>query len=56
MDSFYRLIFYPIAFILSLFSTKYITSCLRSRVDMLNSVFMIFNLSLITTLPHQQNA
>ena len=54
IDSFYRIIFYPITFIISPFSTNYITSCLGSRVDMvsnLDPVSMIFTLSLGTTLP-----
>jgi hypothetical protein len=49
MDSLYTIIFYPITFILSLFSTNHITSCLGSRIDMvsiLDRVSMIFALSL----------
>ena len=49
IDSFYTIICYPITFILSPFSTDHITSCLRSRVDMvskLDPVSMIFTLSL----------
>jgi len=47
MDSFYTTIFYPITFILSPFSTNYITLCLGSCVDMvsiLDQVSMIFTL------------
>ena len=49
MDSFYGTIFYPIAYILSLFCTNHIHSCLGSRVDMvfnLDPISMIFALSL----------
>ena len=49
MDSFYRIIFYPITYILSSFSTNHIPSCLNSRVDMvsnLDPVSMIFALFL----------
>jgi hypothetical protein len=59
MDSFYRTIFYPIIYIFSPFSTNHIFSFLGSRVDLvsnLDPVFMIFALSSITNLPHQQNA
>ena len=45
MSNFYKIFFYSIAFILSPFSTNYITLCLDSRVD-------IFS---ITTLSHQYN-
>jgi hypothetical protein len=57
MDSFYKVIFYLIAYILSLFSVNHIPSCLGSRVDMvsnLDPISMNFTLSSITTLPHQQ--
>ena len=57
MDSFYRIIFYPITYVLSPFSTNHIPKCLGS-VDMvsnLDPVSMIFALSSIITLPHQQN-
>jgi len=43
------MVFYPIIFIVSPFSTNHITSCLGSRVDMvsnLDPVFMVFVLSL----------
>ena len=45
MDSFYRIFFNPITFILFLFSANHITSCLGFCVDMvsnLDPVFMIF--------------
>jgi len=38
MNSFYRIIFYPITFILSPFSTNHIPSCLSSRVDMVSNL------------------
>jgi len=47
--SFYRILFYPITFIISPFSTNHITSCLGFCVDMvshLDPVSMIFALSL----------
>jgi hypothetical protein len=59
MGSFYKIIFYSIAYILSSFSTNHITSCLGSRVDMISNFrpdfydFCYFYS--ITTLPHQQN-
>ena len=59
MNSFYKIFFYPIIFILYPFSTNHITSCLGSRIDMISNldlVSVIFTLSSITTLPHQQNA
>ena len=59
MDSFYGTIFYPIAYILSSFSTNHIPLCLGSRVDMvskLDPVSIIFALYSITILQHQQNA
>jgi len=59
MDSFYTIVFYPITFILSPFSTNHNTLCLGSCVDIvsnLDPVSMIFALSSITTLPHQPNA
>jgi hypothetical protein len=49
MDSFYKIIFYPITNILSPFSIHHISLCLGFRVDMvsnLDSVSMIFALSL----------
>ena len=49
IDSFYTIIFYPITFILSSFSTNHITLCLESCVDMVSNldlVSMIFTLSL----------
>ena len=49
MDSFYRIFFYLITFILSLFSTNHITSYLGFHVDIvsnLDPVSMIFALSL----------
>ena len=50
MDSFYRTIFYPITYILSLFSTTHIPSYLGSRVDM---VFNLDPVSMIFALPLQ---
>ena len=58
MDSFYTIFLYPITFILSPFLANHITLCLEFCVDMvsnLDPVSMIFTLSSITTLPHQQN-
>ena len=49
MDSFYRIFFYPIIFILSLFLANHITLCLGFCVDMvsnLDPVSIIFALSL----------
>ena len=49
MDSFYRICFYPIIFILFPFSTNHINSCIGYRVDMVSNVdpvSMIFTLSL----------
>ena len=49
MNNFYRIIFYPITFILSTFSINHITSCLRSHIDIVSNldlVSMIFTLSL----------
>ena len=49
MDSFYRLFFYPITFILFPFLANHITSCLGFCLDMvsnLDPVSMIFTLSL----------
>jgi hypothetical protein len=50
MDSrFYKTMFYPVTYILSLFATNHIPSCLDSPVDMvsnLDPIFMIFVLSL----------
>jgi len=54
----YAYIIYPITFILSPFLVNHIISCLEFCVDMvsnLDPVSMIFTLSSITTLPHQQN-
>ena len=49
MDSFYKIFFYPIIFILSPFSANHITSCLGFCVDIVSNldlVSMIFVLSL----------
>jgi hypothetical protein len=49
IDSFYRIIFYSITYILSPFSTNHIPSYLGSCVDMvsnLDPISMIFTLSL----------
>ena len=49
MDSFYRIFFYPITFILSPFSANHIALCLEFCVDMVynsDPVSMIFALSL----------
>ena len=49
IDSFYKIFFYPIIFILSPFSANNINSCLGFRIDMvsnLDPVYMIFALSL----------
>ena len=49
IDSFYTIFFYPIIFILSLFLTNHITSCLEFCVDMVSNldlVSMIFAISL----------
>ena len=49
MNSFYRIIFYLITYILSPFSTNHIYLCLGSLVDMVSNidpVSMIFDLSL----------
>jgi hypothetical protein len=59
MDSFYGIIFYLNAYILSPFSTNHVPSYLGSHVDMvsnLDPVSLIFTLSSVTTLSHQQNA
>jgi hypothetical protein len=45
MDSLYRIIFYPITYIFSSFSTDHIPSCLDSRVD------MVFNLDPVSMIP-----
>ena len=58
MDSFYRIFFYPITFILSPFLVNHITLCLEFCVDMVSNLdpaSMIFTLSSITLLSHQQN-
>jgi hypothetical protein len=49
MDSFYKIFFYSITFILSPLLVNYITLCLGFCVDIvstLDPVFMIFTLSL----------
>ena len=49
MDSFYKIFFYPITFILSPFLANYITTCLGFCVDIvstLDPVSMIFTVSL----------
>ena len=49
IDSFYRIFFYPITFIVSPFLTNHITSCLGFCVDMVSNLdpgSMIFALSL----------
>jgi len=38
MDSFYRIFFYPITFILSPFLTNHITLCLEFCVDMVSNL------------------
>jgi hypothetical protein len=54
MDSFYITIFYSITYIVSLFATNHIPSCLGSRVDMvcnmdpLSMIFALFNKYLAT--------
>jgi len=52
MDSFYRIFFYPIIFILSPFLANHITSCLGFGVDMVSIIFALslslFNNSLAT--------
>ena len=59
MDSFYRIFFYPITFIVSPFSANHITSCLGFRVYIVSNLdpfSMIFALSLFNNyLAHQQN-
>jgi len=45
IDSFYKIFFDPITFILSPFSTNHITFCLGSRIDMISNldpISMIF--------------
>ena len=59
MHNFYIIFFYPIIYVLYPFSANHIPSCLGSRIDMvsnLDPVSIIFALSSITILPHQQNA
>jgi len=38
MDTFYRIFFYPITFILSSFSANHITLCLGFRVDLISNL------------------
>jgi len=57
IDSFYRIFFYPITFILSPFLVNHITSCLGFCVDMISNLdpvstifaLSLFNNSLVTS-------